>query len=393
MIIPRRIPYFAPNTAYLLLKLIVTGGIKYEKDKLLTDLENILNIKNPILVSSGRVGLFLILKSSGLPKRSEIIIPGFTFGLLKNFIEKAGFTAIPVDINPNTFQMSLSSVKNAISKKTGAILATHIFGEPCEIQTISNIAKKNKLLLIEDCAESFGAKSNGKFTGTFGDVSIASFNIAKPIQGITGGLVFGKNKVIIDRINKIYNKNTPKKNLFLKDIIRGLMGYFISQTFIWPVLMYIFSYNISRNLFVNAYRAAENTDVSFLDFPPILAALTRLSLNSFESRFSKRRQIRDKYKKLLTYNLSFQKNMKGDVGSVYMVAAKTNLDVFKLRRFLSVRGIDIAIKNEIADDILQTPGSNVYKIAKNLISLPIYESLTDRQIAYICRTIKKYPDF
>ena len=139
--IPRRIPYFAPKTIWKLV------GFKRhqnsnEVEKLEKDLNKYLQLPNPVVVGQGRIGLTLILKSLTIAPGSEIIMPGYTFGTLTEVIKKAGFTPRPVDIDLLSFQMSPEKAQKAINNKTRAILATHLFGEPCDIMSFQKIAKK-----------------------------------------------------------------------------------------------------------------------------------------------------------------------------------------------------------------------------------------------------------
>ena len=114
MNIPRRKPYFHPKTVEKIIDQTIKSD---EPDKLARDLKTFLKLPNPIIVDSGRIALRLILESAEIPKGSEIIMPGYTFGILTKSIESSGFKPVPVDINPLTFQIDPKKVKDSISKK------------------------------------------------------------------------------------------------------------------------------------------------------------------------------------------------------------------------------------------------------------------------------------
>jgi dTDP-4-amino-4,6-dideoxygalactose transaminase len=390
MIIPRRIPYFPPDIINNLINFAFLKEKDEEIKKLETDLEKKLGVPNPVVVSSGRIGLYLILKASNLKSGSEIIIPGYTFGVLKNFISKAGFKPVPVDADPNTFQMDVTAIKKAVTKQTSAILATHLFGNPCDIIKIKDIAKNHNLLLVEDVAESLGATVNGKLVGTYGDISLSSFNIAKPLQGITGGLIFGKNLKIIDKVKKLIQEMPNGEDVTTKEVIRGLVGYFISQTLIWPMLMYFFSYESIRKAFVKTYRSGENKKGISVRLPPYLAHITRLNLKDFKKRFEKRRKIKDLYVKYLGQVINFQKSYPKSLSTVYMIVAKLDANVLLLRRYLAIQGIDIAINDEIADNILPNKQSAISNFYNKLVAFPVYESLTEEDIRKISKAVKNF---
>src|SRR5688572_1681758 len=125
--IPRRIPYFAPKTINKLLSIQKSQDLN-EVKKLESDLKKYLKIPNPVVVGQGRIGLKLILKSLAIKKGAEIIMPGYTFGTLTKVIRDAGFIPKPVDIDESSFQMSPTAASKAITRRTSAILATHLFG-------------------------------------------------------------------------------------------------------------------------------------------------------------------------------------------------------------------------------------------------------------------------
>ncbi len=387
--IPRRIPYFAPKTIGKLIRFRKYKNSN-EIENLERDLKKYLNLPNPVVVGQGRIGLELILKSLGIAPGSEIIMPGYTFGTLTKVIIKAGFTPRPVDIDPDSFQMAPRAAEAAVNTRTGAILATHLFGEPCDIKSFQKIAKKYNLFLIEDCAQSIGTTLDGQLTGTFGDAAFSSFDIAKPLQGIRGGVVFSKNKKITDRVRQTRDK-AKSTNKFPTEIIGALFGYFLIQTPIWFILMFLFSYKKMQKKFVKYYRHGINKKVNY-QLPPILASIVRENLPSLKDRLKKRRQIRNVYYKLLGNKLEFQTKLPGALGSVYMLLAHTKVDIFKLRRYLSYHGIDIALADEIADNCMKNTTSNTTTSLKNSIALPIYENITRNEVRKVCLYITKFVD-
>ncbi len=386
--IPRRIPYFAPKTIWELVGFKKTQNSN-EVEKLEKGLNKYLQLPNPVVVGQGRIGLTLILKSLAIAPGSEIIMPGYTFGTLTEVIKKAGFTPRPVDIDHLSFQMSPVAAQKSINNRTGAILATHLFGEPCDIKSFQKLAKKHNLFLIEDCAQSLGATLNGKLTGTFGDAAFSSFDIAKPLQGIRGGVVFSANKKLMDKIRQTRDKNGPENISPIAEITKTLFGYYLIQTPIWPLLMFVFSYKTMQKRFVRYYRRGVNKKLPYT-LPSMYAYITRQNLLSLKDRLKKRRAIRKTYYDLLNDKVEFQQTESQSLGSVYMLLAHVNTDIFKLRRYLSYRGIDIALADEIADNCLKKANSQVGSIFKYAISLPVYEELTEKNIIRISNYINQF---
>lgn len=365
----------------------------FKKDNLASEklekiLSEYLDVSNVVLVSSGRVALKLILETSQIQKGSEVIIPGLTFGYLAEVIKSANLVPKPVDVDLKTFQMSIKEVEIAISEKTGAILATHLFGEPGDIKSLLKIARKNQIILIEDCAQSFGAKINTKMTGTFGDISFSSFNIAKTLQGISGGVIFGNDIKWLKKIEKKVDQNSPKIIDFKTDLIRGLMGHLMIKTPFWFMLMYLISFEWLQKLFTSLYRSAESVNPS-MALPNFFAKIILVNFENYDSRIEKRLEIRSLYNKFLNKILDFPIIEKDSQGVVYMVPGLVKFDPLKLRRFLAIKGIDIAISKEVVDCLLGLD-SNSWLISQRIISLPVYENLKKRDIAKVAKLIKVF---
>ena len=197
----RYIPIFSPSLSGNELE-YVTNCIKTNwissKGSYVTAFEKkiakIHNSKFALSVSNGTVAIQLALRSLDLKINDEIIIPNLTFAAVVNSVLNAGCKPKFVDINPNTWNINESKIEEAISKKTKAILIVHTYGNPCNIGKIRKIAKRNNLYLIEDCAESIGAKYKTKLTGTFGDCSTFSFFGNKTFTTGEGGMILFKNK-------------------------------------------------------------------------------------------------------------------------------------------------------------------------------------------------------
>lgn len=386
-LIPRRKPYFDPKALTKAINLIKSKGRIIPK--LQQKLEKDIGIDNVLCVASGRAGLFLILKHSGLKRGSEILVPGYTFGTLTQFIKKAGFKPVIIDIDPQTFQMDPKIIAKKIGDKTSAILATHMFGSPCNIVEIQKIAKNNNLLLIEDCAEALGSTVNGRAVGTFGDISISSFDIAKPLQGIRGGIVFGKNKNILLKVQDFLSSQKDG-GLPIKETFRAMLGYIVSQTFLWPFITYLLSFDLFRTLFVRMYRNTDKSKNINFNLNKYLALLTYINSDGYSKRIIKRQKINDLYKKELKGYINFQENYPRSRSNGYMVVGTSKADIFKLRKYLAIRGIDIAIRNEVADNLMPIKKSITSYVYEGAVALPIYETLTREDIFYISKSVKDF---
>jgi len=163
------------------------------------------NSKFAIGVSNATAALQLSLKSLGIGKNDEVIIPDITFVATGNAVLNSGATPIIVDVNQNDLNISLNSIEENITSKTKAIIPVHFAGKICEITKIKKIAKNHNLILIEDCAHAIGAKFNNKHVGNFGDAGCFSFYPTKNITTIEGGMVICNSKNLSTKIFSLRN--------------------------------------------------------------------------------------------------------------------------------------------------------------------------------------------
>jgi dTDP-4-amino-4,6-dideoxygalactose transaminase len=179
--------------------------------------------KFSIAVSNGTVALELAIKSLNLKKNSEIIVTSRSFVATASSVINCGMKIKFCDVNLNTQNIDVESLKKIISKNTRAIICVHFAGMPCEMDQLMNLIKNKNIYLIEDCSQAHGAKFKGKKIGSFGIISTWSFCRDKIIStGGEGGMISTNSKKLRDIMwslkdhGKNYNKfrETPKKKSY-----------------------------------------------------------------------------------------------------------------------------------------------------------------------------------
>ena len=177
---------------------------------------------------NGTVALHLALLALDVKEGDEILVPTFTYIASVNAIRYCNATPIFIDSIYKTLQLDHKTIESKISKKTKAIIVPHLYGYSAEMDVIRSIAKKNNLLVIEDCAEAFGTYYKNNHVGTFGDIAIFSFFGNKTITTGEGGMVVSNNKELIDKVIHFkcqglvsYN---PKSNSTL-EYLHDVVGY------------------------------------------------------------------------------------------------------------------------------------------------------------------------
>ena len=163
-----------------------------------------------VAVSSGTAALEVAIKSLNLKKNSEVIIPSFSIIATALCVVKCGLKPILVDCSLSTWNMDPEKVLKKISKKTSAIIITHIYGLPVDLQKIMNVAKKKNIKIIEDAAEVIGLKYKNRMCGSFGDVSTFSFYANKHITTGEGGMIVTNKKDIYEKCKSLRNLSFSK---------------------------------------------------------------------------------------------------------------------------------------------------------------------------------------
>ena len=177
--------------------------------------------------SSGTTALHLALLALGIGKSDEVIVPALSFVATANAVSYTGAKPIFVDCEQRTWNIDLVKVEEKITKRTKAIIPVHLYGHPVDMDKLTNIAKKYKLLVVEDAAESLGSLYKGKPTGGLSDVGIFSFYGNKIITTGEGGMLVTNNKKIYEKAKLFRDQGKqPKIHAYWHSVI----GYNYAMT-------------------------------------------------------------------------------------------------------------------------------------------------------------------
>ena len=166
-------------------------------------LKSHLNIKHLLFVTNGTVALQMAIKA--LELKGEIITTPFSFIATTSSIVWEGCNPVFVDIDEDSLNIDASKIEAAITDKTSAILATHVYGNPCDVVTIEKIAKKHNLKVIYDAAHAFGVRVDGKSIFEYGHISTCSLHATKLYHSVEGGLVTTNDAELLKRLASIRN--------------------------------------------------------------------------------------------------------------------------------------------------------------------------------------------
>lgn len=173
-------------------------------------------------VVNGTCGLHLAVKALGLKEDDEVVTSPFSFISSSNCLLYERIKPVFVDIEEETYNIDPSKIERAITKKTKAILAVHIFGQTASMDPIIKLAKNYKLKIIEDACESLGAKYKNKMAGTFGDIGVYAFYPNKQMTTGEGGMIVTSQRKIYDLCCSLRNQGRNKDGNWL---IHERLGY------------------------------------------------------------------------------------------------------------------------------------------------------------------------
>jgi len=168
-------------------------------------LKNYLLLNNISLFVNGHQALEIAIKCLNLKKGGEIITTPFTFASTTHAITNTGFKPVFCDIEMDHYNMDANKIEKLITENTVAIMPVHVFGNPCDVEKIQEIADKYNLKVIYDAAHTFGVKIDEKGIGSFGDLSMFSLHATKVFNSIEGGVLSFRDPSLKRKILNLKN--------------------------------------------------------------------------------------------------------------------------------------------------------------------------------------------
>jgi perosamine synthetase len=178
--------------------------------------------KYVVLAPNGTLAIYMALRVCGIKRDDWVIVPDFTFNATASPLHFLGASPQFVDVEPDTLNISAEEVEKAIDKKrTKAIMPVHIFGESADMTSIMKIAEQNDLLVIEDAAQAYGVhhfwKGNNRHVGTIGDIGIISFYTDKSVCAGEGACIFTNDEKLYDKLRYLRNQGRLTSGSFIHE--------------------------------------------------------------------------------------------------------------------------------------------------------------------------------
>ncbi|HXF51522.1 MAG TPA: DegT/DnrJ/EryC1/StrS family aminotransferase [Dehalococcoidia bacterium] len=155
---------------------------------------------------SARSGLYALLAAMGLSPDDEALLQAFTCVAVPNAVLWAGGRPVYVDMDPRTYNIDPADLERKLTPRSRAVIVQHTFGIPCDLDAVTEIAGRRRLLLIEDCAHALGGSHGGRELGTFGDAAVFSFGRDKVISSVFGGMLVVREPELAERVAALYER-------------------------------------------------------------------------------------------------------------------------------------------------------------------------------------------
>ena len=403
-IIPRCKPKFPTGVVNLLFNLLKQKRLIVGEDitKFEKELAEYIGVKHVILVSSGRLALNMILNYFKINDKAEIILPAYTCPAVPSVVVSSGAVPVFIDADPGTFNINPDLIESYFTKNTKAIIATHIEGQPCNLERIVSLASKYDLKIIEDCAQALGARYNGRRVGSIGDVAYFSFGAGKQLNTIGGGAIATNDDSMMKYLRNEVGSHRLSSQV---RIIRKFIFIFLAQLFTKPILFdfFIFPLICISNLFkkdiINLFFEDRQFPVDLFNedcekYTNFQAVLGLAQLKSLEKDNKKRIQNAEVLNKYLNPAIRRQSKI-CNVESVYLYYGVRLNNRSKFKDKLLRYGIDTQESWNVCCPSLElfkdyyTHSPVAKRLENEVLYIPNHPGLDEKDLERTYRTINK----
>jgi len=326
-----------------------------------------IGVKYAIAVNSGTSGLHLCIRSLGITDDDEVITTPFSFVASANCILFERAKPVFVDIDENTLCLDVNKIEEKITKKTKAILPVHIFGHPCEMDKIMEIAQKYNLAIIEDACEALGTDYKGKRVGSFGNASVFSFYPNKPITTSEGGAIVTNDEKIAKLCQSLRNQGRDEGDAWLS---HSRLGYNYRMSELSAALGVVQMERIEEIL-KKRQKVAELynqrlSNIKGIKIPYVDPNTTKMSWFVYVIRLDDKRFSREDRDKIIQELNSKGINCRDYFSPIHLEPFYVNIFGYKKGSFPITE-----------------------KVSNLTIALPFYNNLAEVEINYICNILEE----
>ncbi len=353
-------------------------------------LKKMYHVKHVFLLENGKTAITVLLKAFANP--GGVLTPAYNCIAVPQAIAQAGYTPMFVDSIKGSLNVSIDDFINSITAQVTVLMPVHLFGIPWGMEEFLQKWSNREALLVEDVAPAFGARLNGKLAGQFSDACIISFHWTKPLSGETGGALLTNDDQLASNIQRVLNDaHSPNDRALM--FIRTWIRKIFTERSVYPVTRRVHSLLKGEEMYeiVPVENQGKHTHFSLMS--PFACALVMEQLGQFDRNLSRRNAIVEIYQS----NLEALKNVvlpslpENSLPSwiQYPVLVNNKLGLYK---HMQHNGVDVtwSYRYSCPETYSDQFFPNSLNIAKSIIGLPTYPTLTDQEADKIGKIAREY---
>lgn len=332
-----------------------------------------------IATASGREALLLIVDALDLGPGDEIVVPAYTLGELLPLIAATGVRCVAADIDAATLNVTPASVAARLTPQTGAILVDHLFGAPCDIEALTQLAGRHGLALIEDCAHAAGAHAAGRPLGSHGHAALFSLEVSKGVATFGGGMLTTSDARIAAHARAAVATRARRRGPALRKAALKCVEELAVRSPLYALAARLM-FGGDGGGFERAYRSAhDRLRPQALAYSGMQARIGLRRLGALAARNRRLNALWQELAAALPPGFTTPQRDRHGQPAFYNFAARFDGDIRRLRRAAQGQGLDLAIGSEVMDDCAALLGQADCPVAAAafaaMVQVPLHDGI------------------
>lgn len=340
-------------------------------------------------VASGRDALCLITDGLGLQAGDELIIPAYTLGELLPLLAGRGLVLVPADICADSYNISVASVRAAVTPRTRAILAVHLLGAPCDIVGLCQLG----IPVIEDCAHAPGAKVDGRPVGSFGIAALFSLEANKALAAFGGGVLATRDAALASRIREQLAQRTRREWPAMKRMLLKWMEELLVRSPLYALAARVLFNDKHAGRFEQFYRHSSGRTRIQSGFSALQARIARRKLARLPARQARLEPLWQQLATALPSAFRAQRRDQHGQPAFYNFVARHTGDLRQLRQRAQRLGLDLGIHGEVMDDTAQMLDRDdcpsAARVYAQAVLIPLYDGMSASRLHTVITSLQQ----
>ncbi|MFT4974745.1 MAG: perosamine synthetase [Myxococcota bacterium] len=405
--IPRFSPSFSPSEALLSIRYLMQRGPNDEVvHRFEREFASYIGARHAVMVPSARYGFYLLLRALGIGEGDEVIVPGMTYFAIPAMVPLTGARPVFADIDLRTHVLDPESFRAAITPQTKAVVPTHLFGTPCDMDAINAIAREHGIAVIEDCAQSTGARYRSRRVGGLGDAAYYTFGLTKNITTLSGAMITTDDAAVAASVRATIDQGGyGNKGKLAKEVFTGLAMFIATHPKIYWATVHpaiVLGNRLGQDPIHERFGEAERTydavPQKYIDQGRALAVQAAVGMRQL-SRIESLNGARIRNGRALDMALAHVPDLTTPTyppGSeaIYMSFVVHHRDRDALSVALRARGVDTTVgyMSSLGDHPLFEPYAtscpNAERASRELLHIPVHPNLREKDTRHISEAVR-----